>query len=328
MKLSVINEEREPESVAPKIRVYETEADLDKDLGRLPDGAIVATKESEAGVPINNDAPGISTVNVSNGGSETPLRAIVDVIVPKNLVGASAYCLIVTSTTGQSTIVTIATGSSSQIVNGSTQIPLHINSSISYATVAGVSVIKDDGTPVGFRLYVNNVRYSNCQITPLFAHKSITVVNKEPGAYSTGDFDFEVTQKTSYNETLLWTNPNPTSIFNNQGILIPTILDYDKIVVTFTDDVSEASPTALGSSISEVNTSDKNSDIYGYISYIGPTNKIDQTYISRRNYRIHNIMIDFFNSVSTSFKSPSTVEIKIENTRQIPYQIFGIKKTR
>lgn len=47
MKLSVINKEREPESVAPKIKVFETEADLDAALPDLKDGAIVATKEDE-----------------------------------------------------------------------------------------------------------------------------------------------------------------------------------------------------------------------------------------------------------------------------------------
>lgn len=48
MKLSVINKEREPESVAPKIKIYETEADLDAALPDLKDGAIVATKEDVA----------------------------------------------------------------------------------------------------------------------------------------------------------------------------------------------------------------------------------------------------------------------------------------
>lgn len=48
MKLSVITKEREPESVAPKIKIYETEADLDAALPDLKDGAIVATKEDVA----------------------------------------------------------------------------------------------------------------------------------------------------------------------------------------------------------------------------------------------------------------------------------------
>ena len=48
MKLQIINESRQPESVAPKIRVYETEADLNAALPDLKDGAIVATKEDES----------------------------------------------------------------------------------------------------------------------------------------------------------------------------------------------------------------------------------------------------------------------------------------
>lgn len=47
MKLQVINENREPESVAPKIKVFDSEADLDAALPDLKDGAIVATKEDE-----------------------------------------------------------------------------------------------------------------------------------------------------------------------------------------------------------------------------------------------------------------------------------------
>lgn len=47
MKIAIINEERQPESVAPKMRVYETEADLNAALPDLKDGAIVATKEDE-----------------------------------------------------------------------------------------------------------------------------------------------------------------------------------------------------------------------------------------------------------------------------------------
>lgn len=47
MKLSVINESRQPESVAPKIKVFDSEADLDAALPDLKDGAIVATKEDE-----------------------------------------------------------------------------------------------------------------------------------------------------------------------------------------------------------------------------------------------------------------------------------------
>lgn len=49
MKLQVINEERQPESVAPKIKVFDSEADLDAALPDLKDGAIVATKEDETG---------------------------------------------------------------------------------------------------------------------------------------------------------------------------------------------------------------------------------------------------------------------------------------
>lgn len=48
MKLSVINKEREPESVAPKIKVFESEKDLNEALPDLKDGAIVATKEGES----------------------------------------------------------------------------------------------------------------------------------------------------------------------------------------------------------------------------------------------------------------------------------------
>lgn len=47
MKLQIINESRQPESVAPKIKVFDTEADLDAALPDLPNGAIVATKEDE-----------------------------------------------------------------------------------------------------------------------------------------------------------------------------------------------------------------------------------------------------------------------------------------
>lgn len=47
MKLQIINEERQPESVAPKIKVFDSEADLDAALPDLKDGAIVATKEDE-----------------------------------------------------------------------------------------------------------------------------------------------------------------------------------------------------------------------------------------------------------------------------------------
>lgn len=47
MKLSVIKE-RKPESVSPKIKIYDTNADLDNDLANLPSGAIVATKEDVA----------------------------------------------------------------------------------------------------------------------------------------------------------------------------------------------------------------------------------------------------------------------------------------
>lgn len=46
MKTAVINENREPESVAPKIKVFDSEADLNAALPDLKDGAIVATKES------------------------------------------------------------------------------------------------------------------------------------------------------------------------------------------------------------------------------------------------------------------------------------------
>lgn len=48
MKLQIINERREPESVAPKIKVFDSEADLDAALPDLKDGAIVATKEDES----------------------------------------------------------------------------------------------------------------------------------------------------------------------------------------------------------------------------------------------------------------------------------------
>lgn len=54
MKLQVINEEREPESVAPKIKVFDSEADLDAALPDLQNGAIVATKEVET-VEYNRD---------------------------------------------------------------------------------------------------------------------------------------------------------------------------------------------------------------------------------------------------------------------------------
>lgn len=54
MKLQVINEERKPESVAPKIKVFDTEVDLNAALPDLKDGAIVATKEDET-----SDIPGM-----------------------------------------------------------------------------------------------------------------------------------------------------------------------------------------------------------------------------------------------------------------------------
>ena len=47
MKLSVIDSDRKPASVSPKIRVYDTEEELNNDLANLPSGAIVATKEDD-----------------------------------------------------------------------------------------------------------------------------------------------------------------------------------------------------------------------------------------------------------------------------------------
>lgn len=48
MKLQIINSERKPESVSPKIKIYDTEEDLKNDLDNLNEGAIVATKEDES----------------------------------------------------------------------------------------------------------------------------------------------------------------------------------------------------------------------------------------------------------------------------------------
>lgn len=65
MKLQVINEERQPESVAPKIKVFDSEADLDAALPDLKDGAIVATKEDVSAEITENRQRSYCVYNVS-----------------------------------------------------------------------------------------------------------------------------------------------------------------------------------------------------------------------------------------------------------------------
>lgn len=123
-------------------------------------------------------------------------------------------------------------------------------------------------------------------------------------------------------ETLLWTNPNPTQPVTIMQIPIANLLSYDEIRVTAINTLGEENDT------NEARIKIQNTKMYfGFIHYIGPADGYDTLYISRRNFGINipNGRIDFFQATRVNFENGQPITLETNTDRQIPMRIYGIK---
>lgn len=132
-------------------------------------------------------------------------------------------------------------------------------------------------------------------------------------------------------ETLLWTNPAPSSSFEKQNITIPTLWDYDRIRVTSSDSPLDKFGTRdiYGNSENEVRLLKADGRLFGRLVTIGPTDSTTSMLIVRRGFFIdqNDTDLHFYDAVEAEITSSKTT-ITVDNVRNIPYQIFGIKETR